>query len=71
MVPWFYGYTRMTGQFQDHLYFRRTYEPPYAPPGQSIYPGALPSDLAIKFQNEVQRGSTPDWLVTGQRVRLR
>jgi hypothetical protein len=25
-------------------------------PGLSIYPGALPSDLAIRFQNEVQRG---------------
>jgi hypothetical protein len=29
VVPWLYGYTRMTGQFQDHLYFRHTYEPPY------------------------------------------
>ena len=54
-MAWFYGYTRMTGRFQDHLYFTHTYEPPYAPPGLSIYPGALPADLAIKFQNEVQR----------------
>jgi hypothetical protein len=62
----FYGYTRMTGQFQDHLYFRHTYEPTYAPPGLSIYPGAPPGDLAIKFQNEVR-----ELHLTSQRVRPR
>jgi hypothetical protein len=39
-VVCFYGYTRMTGRFQGHLYFTHTYEPSRAPPGLSIYPGA-------------------------------
>ena len=49
----FYGYTRMTGQFQDHLYFRHTYEPTYAPPGLACI---VPYDgLVDQYRGQVPR----------------